>query len=281
VKASISTALALHYAGDALTLARLWKVTRRDATVYAFTDHDQAITFGGLTYQPSSAFDASALSTKAELNVDNLEVVGLLDSTGITVADIEAGLWDGAAIELREVNWADLSMGANILRTGETGQVSRKRGQYVAELRGLMQKLQNNVGRIVTPACDAVLGDARCGVNLTPLRVSGTVTAVTDRRTFAASALAQAAAYFSYGVLVWVTGANAGRSMEVKQHAAGGALTLQLTMGNAIMIGDTFTITPGCDRTKAVCVSKFTNVVNFRGFSYVPGQTAVLSVGGQ
>ena len=125
MKTGISTALAAHYAGGGTTLARLWKVTRRDGAIYAFSDFDSPLTFSGTTYLPSSAFDASALSTKAELNVDNLELVGLLDSAGITAADIEAGLWDGAAIELREVNWADLSMGANILRTGELALVEQ------------------------------------------------------------------------------------------------------------------------------------------------------------
>ena len=45
--------------------------------------------------------------------------------------------------------------------------------------------------------------------------------------------------------------------------------------------GDDFTITPGCDKTKATCIVTFDNVVNFRGFSFVPGQDNVLKVGGQ
>jgi uncharacterized phage protein (TIGR02218 family) len=284
VKTDIPVALAAHYASGSTTLARLWKITRLDGVVYGFTDHDAALSFGGVNYRPTSAFDASAISTRAELNVDNLEVVGILDDAGITAEDIEAGRWDGASVRIVEVNWADLSMGENVLRIGEIGNVQRRRGQYVAELRGLMQKLQNNVGRVVSPSCDAALGDARCGVDLdgSPgYRVAGTITSVTSRRVFAASSLAQAAAYFSGGDVTFTSGLNDGIRMEVKTHGAIGALQLQLPMPFAVQVGDTFTIVPGCDHTKDTCKAKFNNVVNFRGFSFVPGPDKTLLVGGQ
>ena len=284
MKTAISVALAAHYASGSMTLARLWKITRTDGVVYGFTDHDAALSYGGINYRPTSAFDASTISTRAQLNVDNLEVVGLLDSDGITVDDIEAGRWDGAAVRIVEVNWADLSMGENVLRVGEIGNVQRKRGQYVVELRGLMQKLQNNIGRVVSPSCDATLGDSRCGVDLegSPgYRVTATITSVTSRRVFAASSLAQAAAYFSGGDVTFTSGFNNGIRMEVKTNGTSGALQLQLPMPFAVQVGDTFTIVPGCDHTKATCKAKFNNVVNFRGFSYVPGSDQTLLIGGQ
>lgn len=279
---TIGAGLLTHYEGEALTLARLWKITRTDAQVFAFTDHDESITYSGTTYAPTSAFDASAVTTRAELNVDNLEAVGLLDSAGITAADIEAGLWDGAAVELRMVNWANLADGAEIIRVGELGQVSRRAGQYVAEMRGLMQKLQNNVGRLVTPDCDAVLGDARCGVSLGAMGSAGTVTSVTSRRVFTASALVGATDHFAFGEVVWSTGANAGLTHDVKTNVGGGgAITLQLPAPYDIAIGDTFTIYPGCDKSAATCKAKFSNLVNFRGFPDVPGPDRTLLVGGQ
>jgi uncharacterized phage protein (TIGR02218 family) len=287
VKTDLSPELEAHYGAETTTLATLWKVTRRDGAVFGFTDHDKAITFEGLSYEASSAYDAAAIQTKSGLQVDQTTLHGILHGSGIDSEDIEEGTWDGAAVEIVEVNWADLSMGANTERVGVLGEVQSEAGRYTAELRGLMHKLTNNIGRIVSPSCDAELGDARCGVNIEALRVSGTVAAVTDRRSFeapdteTASSPTVAAGYFSYGVATWVTGANAGRSMEVKSHAAGGVFTLQLPMPDEILVGDTFTIVPGCDKTKATCIAKFANVINFRGFSYVPGQDQVLLVGGQ
>ena len=76
-------------------------------------------------------------------------------------------------------------------------------------------------------------------------------------------------------------GLNNGIRMEVKTHGTSGALQLQLPMPFAVQVGDTFTIVPGCDHTKATCKAKFNNVVNFRGFSYVPGSDQTLLIGGQ
>jgi uncharacterized phage protein (TIGR02218 family) len=279
----LSAELLAHYAGDLHTLARLWKITRRDLTVFAFTDHDAAIEYppadsDSLTYEPSSVFDASAIETRGELNVDNLEVQGLLDSVGITAQDLEAGLWDGSTVEIVEVNYKDLTMGHNPLRYGTLGEVQRNSLTYTAELRGLMHALQNNIGRTVKPSCDAVLGDARCGVDIEALRVSGAVTVATSNRVFTTDV--NGSDTYTYGVLTWTTGLNAGLSMEVKLHATA-VLTLQIEMPYTVQVGDDFTVTPGCDKTKPTCIATFDNVINFRGFSFVPGQDKVLKVGGQ
>ena len=289
MKAGISAELQAHYESGAWTLARLWKLTTRTGTVFAFTDHDAPLTFASVDYVPTSAFDMAAISTKAALNVDNSEMTGLLDSIGITAADIEAGAWDGASFELREVNYRDLTMGANILRTGEIGEVNRSGQSYRFELRGLMQALQNNVGRLVLPACDADLGGPRCGIDLEALRVVSTVTAAASRRVFTASALAQAADYFTFGVVSFANGLNAGRSMEVRQHEAGGVFTLQLPLPYELTVGDAFSVVPGCDKRHELvdgvwlgdCKNKFNNVINNRGFPFVPGPDKVSLFGGQ
>jgi uncharacterized phage protein (TIGR02218 family) len=272
----LSSELLAHYASDATTLARLWKITRRDGEVFAFTDHDVAIAYSAVTYEPSSVFDASAINTSHDLNVDGLEAQGLLDSEGITAADLEAGLWDAAAVEIVEVNYKDLTMGHNPLRYGTLGEVQRSVQTFTAELRGLMYALQQNIGRTVLPSCDATLGDARCGVDLEALRVSGEVTVATSNRVFTTDVTGSDT--YTYGVLTWTTGLNDGRSMEVKMHASA-VMTLQIAMPYAVQVGDEFTVTPGCDKTEANC-KLYSNFSRFRGFPDVPGTDAMLR-GGQ
>lgn len=290
---TLSVALAAHYAGGATTLAKLWKITRRDGLVFGFTDHDDAITYLGVAYEPSSVFDASAVATSAELNVDNMEMRGLLDSYGITADAMESGVWDGATVRILEVNYRDLTMGHNPLRYGVMGEIQRSGKVYTAEARGLLHKLQNNIGRIVKPSCPHVLGSAQCGVNLEALRVAGEVTAASTNSLFTTNlgggvmeGSPSGVATYAYGVLTWTTGNNDGRSMEVKAHTATGVLELQLAMPYAVQVGDDFTITPGCDKRKVTCIAVFDNLVNpvaggFGGFSFVPGQDRVLLVGGQ
>lgn len=288
-----SAELRAHYASGSTSLAKLWRIVRKDGLAFCFTDHDVSIEYLGNIYAPSSVFDSSAIGTRAELNVANLTAQGLFDSDGITKADIEAGLWDGATFRMLEVNFRDLTMGHNVLRVGKFGEVKRKEGYFYVELRGLMDDLQNNIGRIIVPTCDANLGDARCGFDLESRRVSGEVASVvTERREFESVDLIDSPddpGYYDYGEVTWVTGLNAGLSMEVKLHEAGGIIMLQLQMPYAFDVGDQFTIVPGCDKVHRVvdgvvtgdCKNKFNNVLDFRGFDDVPGADQVLLVGGQ
>jgi uncharacterized phage protein (TIGR02218 family) len=148
---------------------------------------------------------------------------------------------------------------------------------YVAELRGVTQRLQMTVGEIFTPDCAADLGDARCGVDLTAFEESGTVTEVTNATTFE-TPLTQATGWYDGGDLTWTGGANAGQTVVVRNWDADtGMLSLFLPALYEIQAGDAFIIRPGCDKTFATCQAKFDNAANFRGFPHVPGNDQVLS----
>lgn len=277
---AIPAPLLAHLAQPATTLATLIRVTRRDNQVFGFTDHDRDILFGGVTYSAQTALAPSQIESRSDLAVDNLEAVGSFSGAAVTAADLEAGVWDGAAVRVSQINWADPSQGEYVQRVGDLGQVRTEGGGFVAELRGLMDRLQKSITETYLPSCAADLGDSRCGVALGPFTVTATVTAVTDNATFAASSLAQPADHFRAGVLTWTGGANAGRQLEVKSHAAGGALTLLLAMPSVVAVGDTFSLVAGCDKLLATCSAKFGNVVNFRGFPDLPGPDKLLRVGG-
>lgn len=278
---TISPQLQAHLQQGTTTLARCWKCTRLDGQVFGFTSVDVDVVFAGVTYKAATGITPSAIDGRVDLSVSNLEVVGYLDSATITESDLLAGRWDGCAVEIFEVNYADLTQGRMLLASGTIGNVTAGRVAFTAELRGLTQQLQQPVGSVYAAACDATLGDARCGINLPALAVTGTVTTVTDRRSFAAGALAQVADYFGAGVVTWLTGANAGLRMEVRDFAAGGAFTLVLPMPYTVAVGDTFSVVPGCRKRRTEdCKTKFNNVVNFRGFPDLPLNDRVLGAAG-
>lgn len=277
---SVSAGLLAHLAGQVTTLATCWKVTRQDGRVFAFTDHVADLSISGITYSASSGYTASAIQTASALNVDNLEVQGALSSSSITEEDLLAGLWDFADIEIFQVNYADLTQGTLKLRRGQLGEVRTGRNAFAAELRGMMQRLQQAIGRIVAPACNADLGDSRCGINLgtfTGGTVTGTVTSVGSQRVPNDSALAQATGWFAGGLLTWTGGLNSGLSMEVKAYTSGGIIELVQPMPFTIQIGDTYSMTAGCGKSLATCRDKFNNVVNFRGFPHLPGIEGIAS----
>lgn len=273
---TIGASLAAHLAGERTTLALLWKITRLDAQVFGFTDHDADIAYDGVTYAAATGFSASAIRTDADLAVGNLEVQGMLSSAAITDEDLLAGKWDHAAFVVMRVNYADLAQGHEVMRSGTLGNVTTGRRHFTAELRGLAQQLAQTVGRVYLPACDADLGDARCGVTLATYTDTGSVTAVTSRSAFTDSANGESADYYNNGLLTWTSGANAGRAMEVKTFTSG-AFVLQQAMPDDIAVGDAYSVSAGCDKLLATCIAKFANVANFRGFPHIPGMDRMVS----
>lgn len=271
----VSTALATHLHAEVTTLAHCWKLTRRDGVVMGFTDHDSDIVFTGVNYSAQTGFTPTAIDTSSSLAVDNLDIDGMLDSAAIAEADVLAGLYDFAEIELFLANYADLSQGRLLLRTGWLGQVTLKQGQFVAEVRGLTQRLSQNVGELYSPTCRATLGDSKCGINLTGYTVTSTVSAVDGRSRFIDTARTQDSGYFANGTVQFTSGANQGLKMEVKQFA-GGVFTLSLPMPYAIVAGDHYTAVAGCDKRFNSCIARFNNAVNFRGEPHVPGLDAIL-----
>lgn len=382
----ISPAMAAHLAGDVQTLAHLWLVTRKDGARFGYTDHDSDIVFGGVTYLAASGFTASNVQSSAALNVDNLEVAGMLSSASIQETDLMAGLWDYASVSLSFVNYKDLTMGAVHVKAGTLGQIRVTRGQFVAELRGLTQPLQQSLLEFYSPGCRANFADARCKVNPAPWTVTGSVAAsgATNNQSWSDPALTQTTAaappvalqaiqlgaatrcyapwhgitsgayitiggatfgtvyvnlpfsgwqsipilppelakinglagfatyidrdnfylncdssqliknqgsqitltgakanlsgaseYFTGGLVTWLTGANAGLSMEVQTYVPG-YVKLFEPMPHPVVAGDTYTIRAGCDKLLATCRNKFSNAINFRGEPWIPGSDQLM-----
>lgn len=111
------------------------------------------------------------------------------------------------------------------------------------------------------------------------LKHIGSLTAVTDRAHFTATALAGLAAnLFAYGVIEFLSGPNAGFRDEVKSSGVDGALVLRLGMPYLPQVGDQFVIQAGCDKRRATCKT-FGNIINFRGEPDIPGTDQFFQVG--
>ena len=273
---SASAGLITHLAGEVTTLATCWKVTRRDGTLMGFTDYVNDLVVSGVTYVAATGATPTGITTSDQFSVDNLDVQGILSSDAITEQDIGLGKYDYAAIEIFTVNVSDLTQGVLHYRIGWLGEVTVKNGQFTAELRGLAQKLQQNIGEIFSPSCRATFGDSRCKINLASYTFTGSVTGLTSQQAFLASALNQASGFFTGGEIQWLTGANAGLRMEIKTFL-NTQVTFVLPMPNAIALGDTFHAIAGCDKSFPTCYGRFANAANFRGEPYVPGMGALLS----
>jgi uncharacterized phage protein (TIGR02218 family) len=279
----ISIALAGHLTGETTTLASCWKLTRRDMTVFGFTDHDQDIVFSGVTYKAATGFTPSAIENNSSLGVDNLDIDGMLSDSDIKETDILAGKYDFAEIEIFQVNYNDLTQGALKLRRGWLGEVSLQKHHFVAEVRGLTQRLSQTIGELYSPSCRATLGDGRCTVNLASHTVNGSVTTFLSNQEFKDSARTEDSGIYSLGVLTFTSGANNGLSIEVKEYtklSGAGQILLALPMPYPIVVSDTYRMSKGCDKTIQTCFNRFNNVANFRGEPSVPGLDRMLETAG-
>lgn len=272
---TLSNAFKAHLGQEVTTLARCWSIARRDGVVLRFTDHDRDVVVDGDIYKAADGMNPTGVSSQSGLAVDNSEFEGILSAAAITEDDIIGGRYDHAEITLFMVNYADPAMGRLQLKTGWLGEVTLQGGQFTAELRGLSARLQQTIGEVYTSACRAELGDGRCQVNLAAYTFNGTVTAVEGSFAFSASAITQPNDYFSGGIVQFTSGANLGLRMEVREFSSQ-RFALFLPLPGAIAVGDTFTVSAGCDKQFDTCVRKFNNALNFRGEPHVPGTDKLL-----
>lgn len=275
-------ALQAHLDGGATTLARAWAIERRDGVTLGFTDHDRALTFGGITFEAETGMSAQALSQTTGLSVDNSAAVGALSSAAITEEDIAAGRYDGAALRIWLVNWADVRQRVALF-AGSLGELSRRGGAFEAELRGLAEALNQPVGRVYHMRCSAVLGDRACGMDLTQpgYRVVAAAASIEDRRRFRFADLPGfEAQWFEHGRLEVLSGAAMGQTGMIRADRTdreGRLIELWAQLRAPVAPGDQLRLTAGCDRGSGTCRLKFNNFMNFRGFPHIPGEDWLIS----
>jgi uncharacterized phage protein (TIGR02218 family) len=277
----IPSPLAEKLSAEATTLARCWRVTRRDASVLGFTDHDDDLTFDGTTFRAAPGLDARAASAAFGLATGGGEVTGALSDEALTEHDLAAGLWDAATVECFLVDWTDVTARMR-LSVGEIGEVRRSGGGFVAEVRGMAHRLAQPVGRRFTAQCDAALGDARCGVMLDVPAYAAATTVLAPAGALAVTAEnleAYEPGWFTGGTLTWTTGANTGRVAAIRDHALAGSIAT-LALWDAPLAEpqpvDAFVVRAGCDKRAETCRLKFANILNFRGFPMIPGSDRAL-----
>lgn len=92
--------------------------------------------------------------------------------------------------------------------------------------------------------------------------------------------LGAASGYFDGGLMTFTSGENDGMAVEVKAYVPG-QWTLCLPPSYPVTVGTTYSMVAGCDKSRNTCRDRFSNILNFRGFPFVPGNDAIMQVGRQ
>ena len=274
---SFDVALFAHLKSGATTTCHAWAITRRDGLVMGFTDHDRDLSFGGVTFRADTGLSASALQQGTGLSVDNSEAIGALNDKALSEEDIEAGRFDGAEIVAWLVNWAAPEERQQVFR-GTIGEMTRAAGAFRAELRGLSEVLNQPIGRVYRKPCGAVLGGADCAVDLDQpgYRLEVEAMEVTDLSTLRFPPLAgYAEGWFTHGRLEVRSGPAAGLMVPIKaDRDTGEGREIELWTPLATSPGDEagYLLEAGCDKRFDTCGAKFDNILNYQGFSDIPGE---------
>ncbi len=269
---ALDPGLEAHLRSGVTTTCRCWRLTRTDGVSFGFTDHDRALSFEGVTFSAVEGLEASGDVTRAGLGVGGLEIAGALSAASLDAGELQDGRFDGAAVTLWLVNWADVSE-RTVLRVGTLGEVTRADGAFSAEVRGPMQALETVRGRVIATGCDADLGDSRCKVALGDVEQDAAVHSVDGAGVRVTGIANRAAGYFAGGLAVVTSGTETGAKRLIVAHtvdALGRVLSLREALPGLAQ-GDTLRLTPGCDKRFETCREKFANGINFQGFPHLPG----------
>lgn len=255
-------------------LARLWWIRRTDGFDLRLTDHDHKLTFDLFTYTPIGGVDATAIRKAGALEEQNFEARGVISSDAITYDDLRAGRYHEAEVNEYAVDWMYPWVGQLQHTRYWITETSFDGERWTAQVSGIPYWLRFATGEVLARNCGADLGDDRCGVALAPLQETADIgTIATDRLVFTANSIASTSDdYWNEGTLEWISGANIGIVSKIRDYVdSSRTITLYLRTPFAMDTSDSFTMTPGCDKRKVTCSTKYANVANFRGFEFMPG----------
>lgn len=259
-------------------------VPLRGAAVVYLTDHPRDLVMGGHTYKTDSGYEFSGYASEASMSPGVMDLQGIAGLAGISLDQIVSGVFDNARVYAFATSWAAPVEDEEPLGLGFCGKTTLKDDRYTIELMMVIDALNQSTGKTYTAPCPKTFGGqeyAGCMVDLGPITVTGTITAVTSRSVFQDSARTEAADWFGEGTIAFTSGANAGlKPMEIMVYAADGTITTHEAFHYPVAVGDAYTLIPGCRKRLEDCRDKWSNILNFGGFSWVPTQSTYTQVGG-
>ncbi len=86
--------------------------------------------------------------------------------------------------------------------------------------------------------------------------------------------------WFEWGVLEMLSGPNIHKKIEIASwDNSTKTITLALSLPYIPQVGDDLRMHTGCAKSRAVCTSKFNNMVNYRGEPDLPGTDQYFKIG--
>jgi len=268
-------------AGEVTTIALCWKITRADGVVLGFTGHDRDLRLSGVHYRARPGMTPSAVSLRNGYSADSMEIDGVLSAATISAADLDAGRWAGAQLELLACDWTAPDTHMLRLVRGTIGDVVRAMegsdGAFRVELVSDMARLAAAGAPRCSPLCRADLGDVRCGVDMGARHLLVAAVGGAGTRIELATTVSRPEDYVD-GRMRLMTGRLAGIDRRIAD-LEGPVLTLEEPIWADGVQGAQIRLSEGCDKRFETCATRFDNAVAFSGEPHVPGTDALVRYG--
>lgn len=262
--------MSLDWLGRAVTTSTyLWRLERADGVALGFTSHDRDLVINAFRYRAAPGMVPSSIALSDGLEVDNVEIAGVMTSAAIAEADLEAGRWDGALLYISLVDWQQPEAEPLPLICGEFGEIVRSGDSFTVEMLGATSFFDEPVAPLTSPTCRAEFGDRQCQLSLHRYQRQGRVLSA-DGDAIAIEALGDAAGEFAFGALRFLDGRHCGLRYTIISGEAG-VVRLADWPAQPVVPGAKVLLTEGCNKNFATCRDRFANSINFRGEPYLPG----------
>ncbi len=256
--------------------ARIGVITRLDGTIIRFSDADEPIVVSGDTFPIVPGLKVSAVKHTNNGEMPSCQFNGVY-GVGYTFDsnDLDTGLFDGATVQLYNVDRADLSR-KGLLFTGSISTISMDpiNNQVSFAVKGPASSARRVMTQKRSPMCRTDFGSTLCGIDLATVTVSTTVATIVDAFNFTVTgSLAQATGYFNSGVVA----TSDGKKFEIASwNQSTQTVMSYLPCNRLLSVGVSITLTKGCDKTLngANGCSSVSNQLNFVGEPHFKGTAA-------
>lgn len=266
------------HVADWQTLTHCLRIEPLHGPVVRLTDYPVDLKMSnGEVYQTFAGYQISDYQVTTDMSGSAIDLEGILGIVGIEREQIAAGVYDNARCYLFATSWAAPVEDEEPITKSILGKAKLVDDKFTIEQMSLIDALNQSVGESFNVRCGKTLGQLTgrplkvCGVDLGPLTVTGSLTAVTSRLICRDASRGEVADWFAYGLITWTSGDNAGLApMQVKRHEADGTLELFEAVPYPMQVGDGYSMTPGCRKRLEDCRDKFNNIINGGMFSFIP-----------
>ena len=262
-------------------MADLFEIKLQNGSSVYYSGIDFDVTYDGNVYTstgPNIDRGRTRVMIGVEVDTLNLEIFPGVDHVLLGEPWLHAansGVLDGAEVIVRRAFLIDVFTVVDVIMlfSGQVAEIQISRVSVKLTVNSHLQLLNIKMPRnLWQPSCLHTLYDADCGVSRSG---SASAVLVNSTKTRLLCSLSNASGYFDQGYVQFTSGTMVGINRTIKSYTPG-IIDLLGPLPSVPATSDQFSAYRGCDKTKSTCGTKFNNLVNFRGFPFVPVPETVL-----